>query len=245
MAAASPPSATTPWATASAAAPSMSAMTTAAPSPASDATTAAPMPCAPPVTMATRPSRRRSLTMGRSEPAELAQPGDEEAEAVVEAHRLVPELVVRRVRTGAGRAVVAGRGLGDRVQGRAERVDDLLGCGAMVEVFDPVVDAGDLARPVAGGRRADLVLGPAREPVPPTGDTAVERGDRTRRDIGGRDPRDREGQVRREAPAQSGEQDPVEAGAVQRALGDEPGTEDRARGAGQPVVALGRPPVHL
>src|SRR5438067_6655252 len=127
--------------------------------------------------------------------------------------------------------------LGDGVERGAERVEDLLRRGPVIEVFDAMLDAGQFAGAVARGGGADLVLGPTHEPVPRAGDATVERGDRTGRDVRARDPRHREREVCRDTTSHRGQQHAVEAGAVQRPLGHEARAVDRARVAREHVVA--------
>ena len=117
-------------------------------------------------------------------------------------------------------------------------------CGRF-QILDAVVDPGDLAGAVDPGRGADGVLGTPIRKVAFAGDPAIQCGDGTFRDIGAGDPRNGKREISLDATTHSGQQHPVEAGAVQRTCHDLPRPEDRARVACQHVVARGGTLVRL
>jgi hypothetical protein len=127
-----------------------------------------------------------------SQSTQFPQPRNEQTEPFVKAHRVVSKPPTRRIVRRPGSADLAGRGLCDRHQGGTEFQGQGFRVRPIVEVLHAVVDAGEFACPIASGGSADGVLGSSDQQIPFAGHTAVERRDRSTRDIGRCHPRHRE-----------------------------------------------------
>src|ERR1700722_8814757 len=104
-----------------------------------------------------------------------------------------------------------------------------------------MIDSGDLAREVATRGGAHLVFGASGQPIAAPGDTVVEGGDRTRRNVADRDPPDGKVEVARDPATYRGSPHGIEAGRVQRAPYDGARTVNGAGVAGEHVLARSGP----